>query len=386
MRPEQPAIAGLAGEAWFRGVHASGAVESIDLRAQSRRLRDGGFWVVVGDFEGPARAWRFAEVTRFDTDDTAAPTVDSDAQAPPVDAVSTAQRPAWVGPAAAAWVSSMDAARYQDAVERIRAEIRAGEVYQVNVCRVLSAPLPAVDGAQPPAAALGAVLEAGNPAPFSGGIQVPGDDRVAPAWVVSASPELFVRLADGRVTSAPIKGTATVPSGLTSKDEAENVMITDLVRNDLQRVCEPGTVEVTHLLELQEHPGLVHLVSTVAGDLRAEVPTGADPWGEILDALYPPASVSGAPKLAALRVIGELEPVPRGPYCGAFGWIDADANRAELAVAIRTFWWDPADGGRLSFGTGAGITWGSDAAAEWRETELKARRLISLASTEGWTS
>ena len=157
-----------------------------------------------------------------------------------------------------------------------------------------------------------------------------------------------MRLADGRVTSAPIKGTATVPSGLTSKDEAENVMITDLVRNDLQRVCEPGTVEVTHLLELQEHPGLVHLVSTVAGDLRAEVPTGADPWGEILDALYPPASVSGAPKLAALRVIGELEPVPRGPYCGAFGWIDADANRAELAVAIRTFWWDPADGGRLT--------------------------------------
>lgn len=386
MRPEQPAIAGLAGEAWFRGVHANGAVESIDLRTQSHRLRDGGFWVVVGDFEGPARAWRFAEVTRFETDDPAAPTVGSDAQGPPVDAVSTAQRPAWVGPAAADWVSSMDAARYQDAVERIRTEIRAGEVYQVNVCRVLSAPLPAVDGAQPPAAALGAVLEAGNPAPYSGGIQVPGGDRVAPVWVVSASPELFVRLADGRVTSAPIKGTATVPSGLTSKDEAENVMITDLVRNDLQRVCEPGTVEVTHLLELQEHPGLVHLVSTVAGDLRAEVATGADPWGEILDALYPPASVSGAPKLAALRVIGELEPVPRGPYCGAFGWIDADANRAELAVAIRTFWWDPADDGRLNFGTGAGITWGSDAAAEWRETELKARRLISLASTGGWTS
>ena len=369
------------GEAWFRGIRASGVVESIDLRAQSDRLRGGGFWVVVGDFEGRVRGWRFAAVEREEVRDD-----DADAGSLADGATLTAPRAEWVGPARSDWVSSMDAARYQDAVERIRAEIRAGEVYQVNLCRVLSAPLPAVDGAQPPAAALGAVLEAGNPAPYSGGIQVPGDDRVAPVWVVSASPELFVRLADGRVTSAPIKGTATVPSGLTSKDEAENVMITDLVRNDLQRVCEPGTVEVTHLLELQEHPGLVHLVSTVAGDLRAEVATGADPWGEILDALYPPASVSGAPKLAALRVIGELEPVPRGPYCGAFGWIDADANRAELAVAIRTFWWDPADGGRLNFGTGAGITWGSDAAAEWRETELKARRLISLASTEGWTS
>jgi len=95
--------------------------------------------------------------------------------------------------------------------------------------------------------------------------------------------------------------------------------------------------------------------------------------------------VSGAPKLAALRVIGELEPVPRGPYCGAFGWIDADAHRAELAVAIRTFWWDAADGGQLRFGTGAGITWGSEAAAEWEETELKARSLISLASAGDWT-
>ena len=279
----------------------------------------------------------------------------------------------------------MDSSEYQDAVQRIRSEIRAGEVYQVNLCRVLSAPLPAVGGAQPPAQALGAVLDAGNPAPFSGGIRVPGDDRIAPAWVVSASPELFLGWADGRLTSAPIKGTATVPSGLTAKDEAENVMITDLVRNDLQRVCEPGTVEVTHLLELQEHPGLVHLVSTVAGDLRSEVASDADPWGAILEALYPPASVSGAPKLAALRVIGELEPVPRGPYCGAFGWIDADAHRAELAVAIRTFWWDAADGGQLRFGTGAGITWGSEAAAEWEETELKARSLISLASAGDWT-
>lgn len=380
-------IAKPAGEAWCRGVRASGAVESIDLSTEAHRLRDGGFWVVVGDFEGRVRAWRFAEVVREEVrDDDAARPGAAGWRAPGIVAAATADaHAAWVGPAPDDWVSSMDSSEYQDAVQRIRSEIRAGEVYQVNLCRVLSAPLPAVGGAQPPAQALGAVLDAGNPAPFSGGIQVPGDDRIAPAWVVSASPELFLGWADGRLTSAPIKGTATVPSGLTAKDEAENVMITDLVRNDLQRVCEPGTVEVTHLLELQEHPGLVHLVSTVAGDLRSEVASDADPWGAILEALYPPASVSGAPKLAALRVIGELEPVPRGPYCGAFGWIDADAHRAELAVAIRTFWWDAADGGQLRFGTGAGITWGSEAAAEWEETELKARSLISLASAGDWT-
>ena len=87
-------------------------------------------------------------------------------------------------------------------------------------------------------------------------------------------------------------------------------------------------------------------------------------------------------KAAALRIIGREETVPRGPYCGAIGWIDADARRAELAVGIRTFWWDDASGGTLRFGTGAGITWGSDPHAEWRETELKARRLITLASAD----
>jgi para-aminobenzoate synthetase component 1 len=152
-------------------------------------------------------------------------------------------------------------------------------------------------------------------------------------------------------------------------------MITDLVRNDLQRVCAPGSVEVTALLQVEEHPGLVHLVSTVRGRLVA-----ADPptlWRELIDAALPAGSVSGAPKSSALRLIAALEPEPRGPYCGAVGWIDADSGSAELAVGIRTFWWRD---GVLSFGTGAGITWGSDAAAEWAETELKASRLVALAS------
>ena len=148
-------------------------------------------------------------------------------------------------------------------------------------------------------------------------------------------------------------------------------MIVDLVRNDLGRVCSTGTVTVPGLLEVESHPGLVHLVSTVAGDLRP-----GTTWPQILAATFPPGSVTGAPKLAALDIIRALEAGPRGPYCGAFGWVDADAGTAELAVAIRTFWREDTDSGPLlAFGTGAGITWDSDARAEWRETMLKAARL-----------
>ena len=154
----------------------------------------------------------------------------------------------------------------------------------------------------------------------------------------------------------------------------------DLVRNDLQRVCVPGTVEVTTLLGEEHHPGLVHLVSTVQGVLDDEVAHAPDLWARLLDATYPPGSVSGAPKSSALEIIAALETVPRGPYCGAVGWIEVGTDgsvRAELAVGIRTFWW--ADD-VLRFGTGAGITWGSDPEREWAETELKAARLVGLAS------
>ncbi len=214
---------------------------------------------------------------------------------------------------------------------------------------------------------------AGNPAPYAGGVHVPAASGLPPVWVVSASPELFLGVADGRIASGPIKGTAVQPEGLSAKDAAENVMIADMVRNDLHRVCRSGSVEVTDLLKVERHPGLVHLVTTVAGRLRDGVG-----WGEVLAATFPPASVSGAPRSSALHAIAALEPVPRGPYCGAVGWVDADAGRAELAVGIRSFWWDAADA-HLRFGTGAGITWGSDPAAEWAETELKAARLVGLA-------
>ena len=163
------------------------------------------------------------------------------------------------------------------------------------------------------------------------------------------------------------------------KDLAENVMITDLVRNDLSHVAEPGSVAVPELLGEHAHPGLTHLQSTVTARLGADHHWTPALWPALFDGTFPPGSVSGAPKSAALSIIVREESAQRGPYCGAIGWIDADAQRAELAVGIRTFWWK-AD--TLHFGTGAGITWGSDPEGEWEETELKASRLIALASTE----
>lgn len=275
----------------------------------------------------------------------------------------------WAGPPLESWRTSMDEPAYVRGVEEIREAIAAGSVYQANLCRVMSAPMP---GGDDDIAALWCLLAAGNPSPHGGFLRLP-DHGVA---IASASPELFLatrRTGVGTVVrSGPIKGTGRTAADLSEKDVAENVMIVDLVRNDLSRVSVPGSVTVPDLLQVQEHPGLVHLVSYVEGRLAA-----GTRWRELLDATFPPGSVTGAPKLAALGIIERLEPVGRDYYCGAFGWVDADTGEAELAVAIRTFWLHE---GELRFGTGAGITWGSDASAEWGETELKAERLTALAA------
>ena len=151
------------------------------------------------------------------------------------------------------------------------------------------------------------------------------------------------------------------------KDKAENVMIVDLMRNDFGKICESGSVEVPRLLASEDHPGLRHLVSDIEGVVRKDIS-----WEEILESLSPPGSISGAPKSSAISVITEHEE-KRGPYCGALGWVQGD--QCELSVAIRIFWQDS----QIHFGTGAGITWGSDPVSEWEETQLKARRLISIA-------
>ena len=310
-----------------------------DLTGDARVLDTSGRWIVVQTFEGRLVCARFA---------TAEPHV-------------VAPTAPWA-PITGPWTSSLDEDGYVGAVETVRARIASGDVYQANVCRMLAAALPS----PPDLYALAGALARGNPAPYAATVNLPS----AGLYVASASPELFLQRDGDVVVSGPIKGTAKTRDGLTGKDEAENVMIVDLVRNDLGRVAVTGSVEVPDLLAVEEHPGLVHLVSRV----RARLRPGAT-WADLLDAAAPPGSVTGAPKSSALRLIRELEPVPRGVYCGAVGWVDADNTRGVLAVAIRTFEWSD---GRLLLGTGAGITWASDAHREWEETELKVSRLIEV--------
>ncbi|MDX6224893.1 MAG: para-aminobenzoate synthetase component [Frankiales bacterium] len=304
-------------------------------------LDSSGFWAVVTTFEGGRTFARFTDVRPF-------PGWESTP---------------WNGIGRDSWQSSLDRDEYVAAVAQVRERIAEGELYQANICRVLSAPLAAST-----LVGLAARLSAANPAPYSSLIELP-DHGVQ---VACASPELFLRRRGRQVESRPIKGTARTAEGLTAKDRAENVMIVDLVRNDLSRVASSGSVKVPALCAVEQHPGLVHLVSTVSAELEE-----GRGWADLLDATSPAGSVSGAPKSSALRVIGELERGPRGAYCGAIGWVDADAAEGVLAVGIRTFW---ADGGELRFGTGAGITWGSDPQAEWAETELKAAHLLAVAA------
>jgi para-aminobenzoate synthetase component 1 len=334
--------------AYLGGMLATELVDTVDLGQRPEVLDGGGWWAVLATFEGAMTGYRFADVRHC-----------------PMPGPATA----WHGPDAGSWRSSTDHAGYVDGVRRIRRHIEAGDVYQVNLCRMLTARLPG----DPDPLALAGLLAAGNPAPYQGVLQL-GDQ-----WLVTASPELFLARDGDTVTSSPIKGTTLPAEPFADKDFPENIMITDLVRNDLGRIGRAGSVQVTALLERQEHPGLAHLVSTVTTQLAP-----GRGWADILAATFPPGSVTGAPKIRALQVISDLEPVPRGPYCGAVGFIDADAGRAELAVGIRTFFTTGSIAGPtgrlLHFGTGAGITYASDPDAEWAETELKASRLISLAS------
>lgn len=345
----------------FRGIRAWDLVEHVDMSTSAAKLADSGFWVVVATFEGRKDAYRFASVERTQA------------------LAESGTAPVWRGPEMGHWRSSLDQESYCAGVDSIRDEIRQGNVYQVNLCRVLSAPLSAKRGV-PDAKALSRVLSKGNPAAYSSRIVIPPSESHLGVWIVSASPELYIRVEGSRLLSSPIKGTAAPGVAMLAKDESENVMITDLIRNDLSHVALPGSVEVPELLGVHALPGLSHLQSTVSATLDGAFDWTPTMWNGILAGTFPPGSVSGAPKSSALDIIARLEPVARGPYCGAIGWIDADARRAELAVGIRTFWWSDADGGVLSFGTGAGITWDSDPRAEWEETQLKARRLIGLAS------
>ena len=263
-------------------------------------------------------------------------------------------------------------AAYAEAFARVQEQLRAGNSYEVN----LTYRLAVASGLDPAAAYLR--LRELNPAPYAGFLQhdVPG----ARAWLLSSSPERYALVAaDRTIETKPIKG--TTPRGATaaedahlrtrlatdSKFRAENLMIVDLLRNDLSMVCDPGTVEVPVLMEVESYEAVHQLVSTVRGRLREGVTTvGA------LRALFPAGSMTGAPKLRTMQIIEAVESGARGVYSGAFGWIAAD-GRADLGVVIRSLM--TAGDGHYVLGTGGGITVRSDLAEEYAESRWKADRL-----------
>ena len=257
-----------------------------------------------------------------------------------------------------AWERTWDEASYAAAVDAVRESIAAGDVYQVNLVQHLSAPF---RGDAAGLASALAPLRPLQPRPLAGD-----------GWtVVSASPELFLARRGSRVWTKPIKG--TLPLGTdedlaeSTKDAAEHVMIVDLERNDLSRVCEAGCVRWPELMAEYELAGVRHLVSTVEGTLREGVGLA-----ELLEATFPGGSVTGAPKISAIDHIAALEPVGRGASMGAVGRVYPNGD-LDLALTIRTF--AVADD-RIHIWVGGGIVWDSDPDAEIEESLVKARPLL----------
>ena len=265
---------------------------------------------------------------------------------------------------------------YEARVRDVRAAIARGEIYQANLTRRLETPF---DGDP---WHLYRRLRDGDPALFAAYL-----DLGAGRAILSASPEPFLSVdRDGNVATDPIKGTR--PRGRTRdddrrlarellcsvKDRAENVMIVDVLRNDLGRCCVPGSIRVPRLCRLERTDAVQHLVTTIHGRLAL----GRDAL-DLLGASFPGGSITGAPKIRAMEILEGLEPVRRGPYTGAAGWISPD-GAMRTSILIRTF---VADGRRLTLHVGGGITWGSDPAAEWQETVDKAAGpLRAIGATE----
>ena len=258
-----------------------------------------------------------------------------------------------------AFESTWTRSRYKDAIKRVRTAIAAGDVYQVNLVQHLSASF----GGDPNGLAQALTeLEPRAPAPF-----------ITPQWsIVSASPETFLTRRGEVVATMPIKGTRPLEhtsdfSGAT-KDRAEHVMIVDLERNDLSRVCVPGSVTWPTLMEERALAGVRHLESRVEGRLRSG--TGL---GDLLEAVFPGGSITGAPKIAAIDLIAELEPVGRGASMGALGTISPNGD-LDLSLTIRTF---AISDGQIHLWAGGGIVWDSHPSAEVEESWVKARPLLN---------
>lgn len=260
----------------------------------------------------------------------------------------------------------VDPARYAALIGDCRAAIRRGDAYQLCLTTRF-----AVD-AERPFDALEVFLRLRATASSHHGGMIRSGERA----LVSASPERFLQLDGGTVRTSPIKGTRRrgvdaasdadlVHDLVTSpKERAENVMIVDLMRNDLQRVSAPGSVVVERLLEVESYPTVHQLVSTVSASIRPGMRLS-----DVLEATFPAGSMTGAPKLSAMSILNDLEGAPRGIYAGCFGWVGTDGD-ADLAMVIRSI---VVNGERAYVGAGGGITWGSEAEAEVDEVALKAR-------------
>jgi len=272
-------------------------------------------------------------------------------------------------------------ARYLAAARRARDYVRAGDVFQVNLSHPFEASLA---GADAPFAVFRRLAEA-SPAAFAGYFRIDADRAV-----VTNSPERFLQVdADGAVETRPIKGTR--PRGATpaeddalaqelaasEKDRAENLMIVDLMRNDLARACAAGSVRADALFEVERFANVLHLVSSVSGRLAP----GRDVY-DLVRGAFPPGSITGAPKVRAMEIIAELEGEPRGPYCGALGWIGADGS-ADLNVMIRTAAFTrEAAGWRVRARSGGAITADSEPEDELAETRAKLSAIAAAVSGE----
>ena len=258
---------------------------------------------------------------------------------------------------------------YLDAVGRIHAYIREGDVFQVNLSRRWTITLQeAVD-----AATLCNNLARHNPSPFA------GMATWADVSIISSSPERLVCVRDGRVETRPIAGTR--PRGDVSasdrayseellahpKERAEHIMLIDLERNDLGRLCVPGSIEVNELMVLESYAHVHHIVSNVRGRLRDRISPG-----EVIRAVFPGGTITGCPKVRCMQIIAELEQVARGAYTGSMGYINRDGSM-DLNILIRSM---VCEGNRLELRAGAGIVADSDAQAELEETRAKARGLL----------